>query len=127
DEPGGGYQKTQYVYGVTTSGGSAVTSNDVLTAVQHPDPSTGAPSSSQQESYLVNALGQVTQYTDQNGNVHQYTYDVLGRLTIDAVTTLGSGVDGAVRRIEYAYDAHGNLSTITSYDAATGGNVVAGD
>src|SRR5205823_1692223 len=101
-----------------------VNSNDLLGAVKHPDPSTGAPSTSQQESYQVNALGQATQFTDQNGNVHQYSYDVLGRLTADTVTTLGSGVDGAVRRIEYGYDAQGNQSTITSYDAATGGNVV---
>jgi YD repeat-containing protein len=27
--------------------------------------------------------------TDRNGNVHTLTYDVLGRLTSDAVTTLG--------------------------------------
>jgi hypothetical protein len=32
-----------------------------------------------------------------------------GRLTSDAVTTLGSGVDGSVRRIAYAYDTQGNL------------------
>ena len=34
-----------------------------------------------------------------NGTVHQYAYDVLGRLTSDAVTTLGAGVDGSVRRV----------------------------
>ncbi len=62
--------------------------------------------------------------TDRDGNVHQYTYDVLGRLTADAVTTLGSGVDGSVRRIEYGYDALGNVSLITSYDAASGGSIV---
>ena len=42
----------------------------------------------------------------------------------DAITTLGSGVDGAVRRIETAYDTQGNAYLLTSYDAATGGNVV---
>ena len=46
------------------------------------------------------------------------------RLTADAVTTLGSGVDGAVRRIEIAYDGQGNAYLVTSYDAASGGNVV---
>jgi RHS repeat-associated protein len=40
------------------------------------------------------------------------------------VTTLGSGVDGAVRRIETAYDGQGNPYLVTSYDAATGGSVV---
>ncbi len=124
DEPGGAYQQTQYVYGVTTASGSGVNSNDILSAIQHPDPTTGNPSNSDQDSYLVNALGQTVQYTDPNGNVHQYTYDVLGRLTSDAVTTLGAGVDGRVRRIEYAYDSQGNNYLTTSYDAPTGGNVV---
>jgi RHS repeat-associated protein len=124
DEPGGAYQQTAYVYGVSTATGSAVNSNDVLAAVQHPDPSTGNASATQQESYQVNALGQVTQYTDRNGSVHQYTYDVLGRQTSDAVTTLGAGVDGAVRRVDTAYDSQGNAYLLTSYDAPSGGNVV---
>jgi YD repeat-containing protein len=111
---------------VTTASGSGVNSNDILSAIEYPDPSTGQPStsSSQQETYLVNALGQTVQSTDRNGNVHQYNYDVLRRLTSDAVTTLGAGVDGSVRRIGYAYDSQGNLSLITSYDAASGGNIV---
>jgi RHS repeat-associated protein len=124
DEPGGGYQRTAYVYGVTTAAGSGVNSNDVLAGVQHPDPTTGNPSASQQDSYLVNALGQAVQYTDRNGTTHAYSYDVLGRLASDAVTTLGAGVDGAVRRLQYAYDGQGNQYLVTSYDAASGGNVV---
>src|SRR5437899_11333117 len=55
DLTGGAYQKTQNVYGVTTSGGSGLNSNDILAAVKYPDKSTGNPSSSQQESYTVNA------------------------------------------------------------------------
>ena len=92
--------------------------------MQHPDKTTGNPSSTQQDSYLVDALGEVTQATERNGNVHQLSYDVLGRLTTDAVTTLGAGVDGAVRRIEYKYDSQGNAYLITSFDAATLGNIV---
>jgi YD repeat-containing protein len=123
-EPGGISQQTKYVYGVTTTGGSAVNSNDILGAVQWPDPSTGQPSSSQQETYTADALGEPLTYTDRNGNVHTYGRDVLGRLTSDAVTTLGSGVDGAVRRLATVYDTQGNAFEFTSYDAATGGNVV---
>jgi hypothetical protein len=66
----------------------------------------------------------VTQSTDRNGSVHQYAYDVLGRQTSDAVTTLGAGVDGAVRRVDTAYDSQGNAYLVTSYDAPAGGNVV---
>src|SRR5262249_58824003 len=98
--------------------------NDLLKDVRHPDKTTGAASSSEKDQQTVNALGETVTTTDRNGSVHTLTYDVLGRLTVDAVTTLGSGVDGSVRRIEYAYDAQGNLYLITSYDAASGGNIV---
>jgi hypothetical protein len=40
------------------------------------------------------------------------------------VTTLGSGDDGAVRRIETAYDGQGNAYLITSNDDSSGGNIV---
>jgi hypothetical protein len=124
DLAGGSHQKTQFVYGVTSSGGSDITSNDILAATKYPDPSTGEPSTSQQETYTMNALGQQKTNTDRNGNVHTYTFDVLGRMTADAVTTLGTGVDGSVRRIETAYDGQGNAYLLTSYDAASAGNVV---
>jgi RHS repeat-associated protein len=124
DLPGGGGETTQYVYGVTTAGGNGVTSNDLLATVQHPDKTTGVPSSSEQDTYTYNALGQVLTMTDRNGNVHTYSYDVLGRQTSDAITTLGAGVDGSVRRIETAFDTQGNAYLFTSYDAASGGNIV---
>jgi RHS repeat-associated protein len=124
DLTGGAYQRTQYVYGASAAAGDAITSNDLLKEVRYPDPTTGAPSSSLKETYTLNALGEVVTATDRNGNVHTYTYDVLGRLTSDTVTTLGAGVDGSVRRIEVAYDTQGNAYLITSYDAASGGNIV---
>src|SRR5262249_38947844 len=61
---------------------------------------------------------------DRNGTVHSYSYDVLGRLTKDTVTTLGAGVDGAVRRLEISCDTQGNAAVLTSYDAPSGGNPV---
>jgi RHS repeat-associated protein len=124
DLTGGAYQKTQFVYGTSAAAGDAVTSNDILKQTLYPDKTTGNPSTSEQETYTVNALGQTLTATDRNGNVHTYTYDVLGRLTSDAVTTLGTGMDGSVQRIETAYDTQGNPYLITSYDAASGGNIV---
>jgi RHS repeat-associated protein len=119
-------QVTQYVYGVTTAGGSAVNSNDLLVEVRYPDKLTGQPSSlaSDIESYNYNALGQTVTRTDRNGSVHAYSYDVIGRMTADAVTALGAGVDGAVLRLETAYDTAGRPFRFTSYDAASGGNAV---
>jgi RHS repeat-associated protein len=124
DLPGGARQKTGYVYGVSAATGSDLASNDVLYAARYPDPSTRDPSSGQQETYTVNRQGEAKTYTDRNGTTHSYSYDVLGRPTADAVTTLGAGVDGAVRRLETAYDSQGNAYLFTSYDAAAGGSVV---
>jgi RHS repeat-associated protein len=120
----GSGQTTEWVYGVSTATGSGLNSNDIVGQTRWPDPATGQASSSEQETVTVNALGQTLTATDRNGNVHTLSYDVLGRLIADAVTTLGANVDGSVRRIDYGYDALGNLALITSYDAASGGNIV---
>jgi hypothetical protein len=48
DLPGSAIQKTAYVYAITTAGGSDFNSNDIVSAVQYPDKTTGQPSSSQQ-------------------------------------------------------------------------------
>jgi RHS repeat-associated protein len=124
DLPGGAYQQTKYIYGVTTATGSTVNSNDLLAAMQYPDKTTGNPSSSEQETYTVNALGERISKTDRNFTVHSYTYDVLGRQIADAVTTLGAGVNGAVLRIETAYDTDDRPYLYTSYNAASGGSIV---
>ena len=123
-EIGGASQTTKWIYGVTTAGGSDVNSNSILATVQYPDPSTGSPSSTYQESYTVNALGQQKTFTDRAGNVHTLTYDILGRVTSDAITTLATGFDSAVRRIQTSFDTQGNPYLVTSYDAPTAGNIV---
>ena len=119
---GGGGQTTEWVYGVST--GSGLVSNDIVGKTKWPDATTGASSTSEQETVTVNALGQTLTSQDRNGNVHTIGYDVLGRVVSDAVTTLGSSVDGSVRRIETAYDSQGKPYLLTSYDAAFGGNIV---
>jgi RHS repeat-associated protein len=74
-------------------------------------------------SLAYNALGQETRRKDQAGNVTETTYDTAGRPTVRAVTTLASGFDGAVRRLETTYTSKGQTDLVTQYDASSSGNV----
>src|SRR3954468_6070526 len=105
-----GHQTTQWVYGVTTGGGSAITSNDLLAEVDYPAPaaetsptvSAGDPGgqSTDKETFRYNAAGDVPGMTDQNGTTFAAEFDALGRPTAPRVTAFGSGVDQAVKREE---------------------------
>ena len=72
--------------------------------------------------FQYNRVGEQVQRKDQNGSVHVYEFDNLGRLLHDRVTTLGSGVDGTVRRISTAYDVAGHVKSVTSFDNAAVGS-----
>ncbi|MES2659495.1 MAG: RHS repeat-associated core domain-containing protein [Verrucomicrobiota bacterium] len=74
--------------------------------------------------YTYNRLGQITSSTDQNGTIHDYEYDARGRLVVDRVPALGSGLDGTVRRISTTYDNLGHIASVTSYDVPDDGTVV---
>ena len=119
------YQETDYLYGVFITD-DYVNSNDLLKTEEYPNKSTGAPSTSasDQVGHVYNALGQQIAMTDRNGNIHAYSFDPVGRPTADAVTTLGSGVEGSVRRVETAYDSAGRAYLFTNYDSASSGSVV---
>ena len=64
----------------------------------------------------------VTEVKDQQGTVHAFNFDSLGRQTQDRVTTLGSGVDNAVRRITTTYDVMSRREKISSCDNPTVGS-----
>jgi YD repeat-containing protein len=113
--PGYVLETTQYTYGVT---GSIINSNDLLSSVTYP-----ANGQANTESYSYDALGETLTKADRNGTTHTYSYDILGRQTADAITTLGSGVDGAVRLLTTAYDTGGRPYLYTSY-ADTGGSTI---
>jgi YD repeat-containing protein len=97
---------------------------DETTALPQPIPIVGGIGSDEMTVLTLNALGRIATATDRNGSVHSYSYDALGRLVSDAVISLGTDVDGSVRRIEIAYDDQGNAALFTSFDAASGGNIV---
>lgn len=112
-----GDQVTIYTYGTTLSA-SDIASNDYLVGVKYPD-STGP---SDQVTFSYNRQGQTKLMTDQLGTAHVLEYDLLGRQIHDRVTTLGSGVDGSIRRISMTYEVRGMLQNVTSYNNATVGS-----
>lgn len=113
-------QVTQYIYGSTVSPGW-------VTEIRYPG-TDGQPSSSSSDKvvFAYHYDGTVDTRTDQNGSVITYEYDTLRRKTHERVTTVGSGVDDAVRQIVTTYDTKGRVSAVTSRDSATkdSGNVV---
>src|SRR5439155_8145942 len=112
-----GNQLTQYVYGTTLSD-SDIASNELLRTVIYPDDTGPNPD---RVSLAYNRLGETKQKQDQLGTVHTLAYDKLGGLLHDRVTTLGTGVDGAVLRVSYVYGVRGMVQNVTSYDHATVG------
>ncbi|HKX46947.1 MAG TPA: RHS repeat-associated core domain-containing protein, partial [Planctomycetota bacterium] len=126
DVPSGGTdQETTYAYGTTkgaSAGDSKIATGHLLQEVVYPD-SGGA---SDTVTYAYDARGAEILREDQAGNVVERVLDASGRETARKVTTLDGDFDGAVRRIETAYDSLGRASTVIQYDAASSGNVVDG-
>ncbi|MCA8991914.1 MAG: hypothetical protein KDA88_08040 [Planctomycetaceae bacterium] len=112
-----GNQVTTYTYGTTLSDSDIATSS-LLRQVTYPDSTSG----SDTVTYSSNRQRQRTATQDQNGSVHAFNYDLLGRLTQDRVTTLGTGVDGTVRRLELDYEVRGLPQRMTSWDNSTVGS-----
>jgi len=115
--PSTGNQLTDYVYG-TTLNDAFVAASVLLHSVNYPD-STGG---SDQVWISYNRQAERIALFDQNGTVHQYEFDLLGRLTQDRVNALGTNIDGAIRRIELAYEVRGLMSRITSSDSPSVGS-----
>jgi len=121
DNAATGNQKTEYIYGTTLSD-SEMASSLLKRKEIYPD----STSSSDAILFEYNRQSDTTKITDQGGTIHEFDYDKLGRQTHDRVTTLGSGVAGAVRRISTTYEVRGMKEAVTSWDDAsvTSGNVV---
>ncbi|MFO0826742.1 MAG: RHS repeat-associated core domain-containing protein [Phycisphaerales bacterium] len=120
-EDSGVDQVTTYSYGVskgTSAGDSKIAAGNLLQKVTYPD-STGG---SDVVTYAYDTSRAQIWRKDQAGTVVETSYDSGGRREHERVTTFGSGVDQAVKRITYAFDAHGRVETTTTYDDATVGS-----
>jgi RHS repeat-associated protein len=91
-----------------------------VTSAIYPDSSDTTSAGTDQEKCTYDRLGRKLTETDQRGVVHTYSYDSAGRLQSDAVTTLPSGVDGTVRRIDTTYDDLSRKQKVTSYNNTAG-------
>ena len=111
-----GNQTTTYTYGTTLSDSEIATST-LKRSEAYPD----SVNSSDVISFKYNRQNQVTEIQDQGNTVHLYDFDKLGRQTQDRITSLGTGVDGTVRRIATKYEVRGKKETVTSYDNASVG------
>ncbi|MBC8873387.1 MAG: RHS repeat-associated core domain-containing protein [Planctomycetes bacterium] len=112
-----GNQTAQYVYGTTLSD-SHIASSLLKRKEIYPD----SADSDDVILFEYNRQGQVTKTTDQNGTVHAFDYDKLGRQTEDRATTLGTGVDGGVRRISSSFEVRSMREKTTSYNSETVGS-----
>ncbi|GAB4547573.1 MAG: hypothetical protein Tsb0013_07390 [Phycisphaerales bacterium] len=119
-------QTTEYTYGVpkgTTYGyQSDIASNRLLYTVEYPvSYQAGA---YDVVTYAYNALGERVYQQDENGTIIEYTRDGAGRVTAETALSLGTNIDGAVRRIETSYNELGQVTSVAQYDATSSGNVV---
>ena len=112
-------QETAYIYQARVSTGSEINSNDIMTAEEYANPSTGEASSASEDLYTVNALGQDVTYTDRDLTTLTYGYDVLGRVVSDTVTAWGTGIDESITQIDTAYNAAGEAYKFTSMNGST--------
>ena len=112
-------QTTSYNYNARTSRGDAFNANNALVFIGYPSVGVGIANT---EEFELNRAGQRTEWRDRNGTVHEYAYDLLGRVTSDLVTALGAAVDGTVRQITTSYDDAGRAYELSSLDGSS--NVV---
>jgi RHS repeat-associated protein len=132
-------QTTTYGYGTDANLASpAVWRNDVLVGEIYPDSDdtfnpagaagakfgNGADSTYDRVEYTYEYSGRKLSRKLQDTTLHTYTYDSVGRLFTDQATTLGAGIDGAVRRFEYAYDSLSRPLTVSSYSAVSAGTLL---
>ncbi len=122
-------QSTAYIYGIGGTAGTNLFSNNLIAKIEYPTrtgANAGQPSTAATDdvSNAYDLLGEIVTKTDQNQSTHDFTYDILARLKLDAVTTLGAGVDGSVRSLGYNYTALGLPFQQTSYSDSGGTTVL---
>lgn len=133
---------------VTVANGSALTEQvtrylradpidrALVTTIIYPDSAETAAGGVDQVAQTYDRLGRLRTRTDQrrvatdtSGVVREFAYDAAGRLFSERVANaiLPTGIDGAIRRIQYGYDDRGRPASIASYDQAGGTYTIDGN
>lgn len=116
-----GDQVTRWDFG-TTLEDSNIARTNLLRSKMYPGDVEPDGTVLRSSTYTYDRQGRIIGTADANGSVHSFDLDKLGRILEDRAVTLGTSIDGAVRRISYAYDARGLVSSITSYNNPTVGS-----
>ncbi len=124
-------QVTEYVHGVVYDdndpgdpAGSALNSNDLLLKVIYPEGDASTTLETRSVTMSYNRLGEVTRMQDQNGTVHEYAYDKMGRRTTNRVTEFGSDIDEETNYHGTIYGTRGMVQEVrTGYSSGGGGGL----
>jgi RHS repeat-associated protein len=135
-----GPSRTQQLIAMDPNGNGTLTNNQVTTYLFedpvdanrntsqiYPDSSDTTSSGTNQIKLAYNVDGTLSQKTDQRGVVIAYGYTTNRLETLQSVTTLPTGVDGAVRSIARSYDSLNRVQNITSYAGAGATGTVVND
>jgi RHS repeat-associated protein len=135
-----GPSRLQQLVAMDPNGTGTLTNNQVTTYLYedpvdatrntnqiYPDSSDTASSGTNQIKLAYNVDGSLNQRTDQRGVVLSYTYTNSRLLGTESVTTLPSGVDGAVQSIAHTYDNLNRPLNITSFASTGGAGTVVND
>ncbi len=113
-------QVTTYLYENTVSAARN-------TSQIYPDSSDTTSSGTDQLKFAYNVDGSLSQRTDQRGTILAYAYGNNRLLANQSATTLGTGVDGTIQSIVYAYDNLNRRQNVTSYSGTAGSGTLVND
>ena len=106
-----------------------VASNDLLAELHYPDTqriTIGAPTKPQPVQLDYNRQGEVVAMRDPNTTLHEYSRDLLGRVTLDKATVSTSiaafEIDSRVNALATTYDDLGRVERVRSYTDHGGGS-----
>ncbi len=117
-------QETAYLYGVSPSSGSAISSNDLLGMLFYSDSDRkvthlGPITDPQPIRFAYNSQAEIVSMRDANETEHAYTRDALGRVTLDRAMVAASmpnfQIDGTVNAMSSEFDALGRVNVARSY------------